>query len=253
MNIEEIKTGLGKYPENQVTNYCAYLQKLLTEKQKKNGNWVIKNPWMEKRTNDFLIRMFKVVASDGLVFDGESITLQSTGVSYDYHAFKNKMILAYPESIIDVGLVHEADIFKFSKKSGKVEYLHDITDPFDNSEKKLIGGYCVIKNRRGEFLTLLSKADIDKHRQVAKTDYIWKNWFHEMALKTLIKKSCKQHFKDIYSNIETLDNENYDLDLIEEKKPKQITLNKENINWLAGFCSSHGITTAETKKDFRYD
>jgi recombinational DNA repair protein RecT len=33
-----------------------------------------------------------------------------------------------------------------------------------------------------------------------------------MALKTIIKKACKQHFSDIYQNIETIDNDNYDLD-----------------------------------------
>ena len=215
MNIPTITEALKEYSENQVTNYCAYLQKLLTEKQKKGNEWVIKNPWMSQRTDAFLIRMFNLVASDGLVFDGQDITLQSTGVSYNYQAYKNKMFLAYPESVIDISLVHENDTFKFSKNSGKVEYLHDITDPFENDEKQLVGGYCVIKNKRGEFLTLLSKADIDKHRRVAKTDSIWKQWFHEMALKTVVKKACKQHFKDVYSNIETLDNENYDLEQLE--------------------------------------
>jgi len=34
-----------------------------------------------------------------------------------------------------------------------------------------------------------------------------------MAKKTVIKKACKFHFEDIYNNINTLDNENYDLDL----------------------------------------
>ena len=58
----------------------------------------------------------------------------------------------------------------------------------------------------------LSKEEIDKHRKVARTDYIWKQWFTEMALKTLIKKACKQHFADVYENIEQIDNDNYDLE-----------------------------------------
>jgi recombinational DNA repair protein RecT len=33
-----------------------------------------------------------------------------------------------------------------------------------------------------------------------------------MALKTIIKKACKQHFDDIYESINELDNENYDLE-----------------------------------------
>lgn len=212
MDLQIIKAGLKKYPENQVADYCAYLTGLLTQKKKDKGNWVIANPWMGKKTDDYLIRMFKVVASDGLIFDGDNITLLATGISYNYHAYRNKMLLAYPESVIDVNLVHGEDVIKFSKNSGKVEYSHDIADPFNRTEKNLTGGYCVIKNKRGEFLTLLSKGDIDKHRKVSKMDYIWASWFLEMAQKTLIKKACKQHFLDIYSNIETMDNENYDLD-----------------------------------------
>ncbi|MCH7690785.1 MAG: recombinase RecT [candidate division Zixibacteria bacterium] len=60
---------------------------------------------------------------------------------------------------------------------------------------------------------LLSKEDIEKHRKVARTDYIWQAWPKEMALKTVIKKACKQHFDDIYEGINEMDNENYDLDL----------------------------------------
>lgn len=223
MKPEAIKQGLKKYPENQVNNYIAYLQRLATEKQKGN----LKNPWMSQRTDDFLIRIFKVVADDGLVFDGDDITLQSTGVSYNYQAYKNKMLLAYPESVIDVGTVHTGDKFNFSKDSGQVRYLHDIADPFNRSEATIMGAYAVIKNSRGDFLTLLSKADIAKHRKVARTDYIWKNWYMEMVSKTIMKKACKQHFKDVFSNIEAMDNENYDLeklaDTITPEQAKEIT------------------------------
>lgn len=209
MNPDTIKQGLKKYPENQVNNYVAYLQRLVAEKDRQGR---LKNPWMNHQTDDFLIRIFKAVADDGLVFDGDNITLQSTGVSYNYQAYKNKMLLAYPESIIDVSLVYKEDTFQFQKQSGKVQYTHTIGNPFTRDETAIIGAYCVIKNHRGEFLTLLSKSDIDKHRKVAKTDYIWKAWFAEMALKTIMKKACKQHFKDVFQTIETMDNENYDLE-----------------------------------------
>lgn len=212
MNHSNLKGLLQDCPEDHVNNYISYLEKLQTEKKKEGNNWNLKNPWMKNKSDEYLAVIFKNVALDGLVFDGIDITLQSTGVSYSYQAFKNKMFNAYPESIIDVSLVHANDTFKFSKESGHVKYTHNISDPFSNDEKTVTGAYCVIKNKRGEFLTLLSKADIDKHRKVAKTDFIWKKWFLEMALKTIIKKACKQHFKDIYQNIETIDNENYDLD-----------------------------------------
>ncbi len=122
------------------------------------------------------------------------------------------MLIAYPESRIDVGLVFEGDNFSFSKKNGVVEYFHDISNPFGNTDEKIIGAYTIIRNKRWEFITLLSKADILKHRMVAKTDYIWKAWFQEMCLKTIVKKACKLHFGDIFQAIEDMDNENYDLD-----------------------------------------
>lgn len=244
MNPDAIKQGLKKYPENQVNNYIAYLQRLATEKQKGN----LKNPWMNQRTDDFLIRIFKVVADDGLVFDGDDITLQSTGVSYNYQAYKNKMLLAYPESVIDVSLVYQDDTFQFQKQSGKVQYTHTIGNPFNRDETAIIGAYCVIKNHRGEFLTLLSKKDIDKHRKVAKTDYIWKSWFAEMALKTIMKKACKQHFKDVFSNIEAMDNENYDLEKLAEPKANEIIIGQKNIKWLSDFCTEQNFSDADKMK-----
>ena len=138
------------------------------------------------------------------------MTLQSTGINYDYVAYKNKMLLAYPESQVDLALVYKGDEFEVKKESGKVEYTHKITQPFGNSE--IVGGYCVIRNKRGEFLTILNASEIEKHRKLAKQDYIWANWFKEMALKTVIKKACKQHFADIFTSIEEVDNENYNLD-----------------------------------------
>ena len=209
MNIATISKGLEKYPKSQVDNYIAYLNRLTTEK---NKDGQLKNPWMQYKKDPELIRFFETVSSDGLVFDGIDITLQSTGVSYSYQAYKNKMLVVYPESLIDVSLVYAGDSFSFNKNSGQVNYAHTIASPFSHEDKDIVGAYCVIKNNRGQFLTTLSSKEIEKHRKVAKTDSIWKNWLPEMTLKTVIKKACKQHFKDSYHSIEKLDNENYDLE-----------------------------------------
>jgi hypothetical protein len=193
-----------------VENFASYCLRLSVEK---NKDGTVKNPWMQYKKSDDLANLFKRVLADGLIFDGKHITLQSTGVSYDYVAYKNKMILAYPESKIDMSVVNDGDAFDFSKEDGKVTYHHKIQDPFQQlSEAVIIGAYCIIKNNRGEFLTLINKEEIDKHRKVAKTDFIWKAWFKEMVLKTVIKKACKQHFDDVYTKIEELDNENYSLE-----------------------------------------
>lgn len=210
MDKKKIIECLSKYQKEDVEKFAAYCVRLSYEKNNKTG--ALKNPWILKIPEEQLAKYFERVSKDGLIFDGVHITLQSTGISYDYIAYKNKMFISYPESTVDVSLVYKDDEFSFKKESGKVFYTHNIKNPFSQLENDIIGGYCIIKNKRGEFITLLSKDDIEKHRKVAKTDYIWRQWFVEMALKTVIKKACKQHFSDIYQEIENNDNENYELE-----------------------------------------
>lgn len=210
MDKQKIITLLKDYNPQDVQKFASYIIDLFTERDKTSGK--PKNYWLHNRKEEEMAELFKRVNKEGLIFDGKHITLQSTGISYDYVAYKNKMLLAYPESMIDIALVYQGDEFAFKKESGQVKYSHNIKNPFQQKDSEIIGGYCVIKNKRGEFLTVMSPEDIQKHRKVAKTDYIWKQWFKEMCLKTVIKKSVKNHFDDIYQNIEEMDNENYDLD-----------------------------------------
>jgi len=230
MEKEKIKNLLKDYDQQDVDKFASYCLKLVLEKDR---NKDIKNPWMQNKTEEQMAELFKRVASDGLIFDGKHITLQKTGVNYDYIAYKNKMYLAYPESSIDISLVYNSDEFNFSKNTGKVEYEHVIKEPFNQNDANIIGGYCVIKNKRGEFLTILSKERIELHRKIAKTDSVWKAWFPEMCMKTIIKKACKTHFGDIYRGIEEMDNDNYDLEKsISEPKPG-VTAKKQQVKELS--------------------
>jgi len=203
MTKEKIVSLLQDENQQDVEKFASYIMKLCL------GG---KNPWIQNREEKQMAELYKRVSNEGLVFDGVHITLQSIGISYDYIAYKNKMFLAYPDSRVDVSLVYKDDTFIVAKESGSIIYTHNIKEPFNTKEADIIGGYCVIRNKRGEFITLLSKEDIDKHRKVAKTDFIWRQWFNEMALKTVIKKACKQHFADVYNKIEEMDNDNYNLE-----------------------------------------
>lgn len=131
------------------------------------------------------------------------------------------MFLAYPETKFDVALVYNGDKFSFEKTDGNVLYQHTIANPFGQEDKDVIGAYAIVRNSRGEFLTTLSANDIAKHRKVAKTDYIWKAWFQEMCLKTITKKACKLHYGDVYTKIEEMDNEQYDLSRVSADKIKE--------------------------------
>ena len=203
---EEIIAKLQDYKTEKVEQFAAYCCKLALEKDKNSGE--LKNEWINKLDAGKLATLFKRVAQDeGLFLDGVNITLTQRGVQYDYKAYKNKIMLVYPESIIDVQLVYKDDEFSFKKQDGKIHYIHNIANPFEQKNEDIIGGYCVIKNRRGEFLTTLTKEEIDKHRKLAKTDRIWKDWIKEMSLKTVLKKGCSVHFSDIITNIEQMDND----------------------------------------------
>jgi len=211
MEKSKIIDLLKDHNKEDAEKFAAYIIRLTQEKDKQTGK--PKNPWILNRTEIEMAELFRRVANEGLVFDGIDITLQSTGISYNYQAYKNKMLLAYPESKVDVSLVYKGDEFSVAKESGSVIYSHKISNPFTQKAEEIIGGYCVIQNKRGEFLTVMSPDDIAQHRKVAKTDSIWKQWPKEMALKTIIKKACGKHFKDIYKNIEEMDNDNYDLEI----------------------------------------
>lgn len=194
--------------------FDMYVNKLKTETGK-DGK--LKNWWASQKDAQFWEDCWKVAENSGLDFDGKHLTITQNGLTFDYVAYKNKMLQVYPDSIIDCNLVYKGDSFAFEKENGKVTYKHIINDPFNHTKEKIIGGYCIIKNKRGEFITLLSTGEIEQAKKVAKTTSIWDNWYAEMALKTVIKKAVKFHFDDIYSVMEEEDNKNYDLDLIEDK------------------------------------
>ena len=202
MDSHKLQNLLSDYKKEDVERYIRYIEKLIADG---------KSIFITKYTEDRLAQSFRLVASEWLTFDGVHITHQSTGISYDYQALKNKMLIAYPETVLDVSLVYEWDEISFWKDSGKISYTHKLKDPFGNREDKdIIGAYAIIRNKRWEYLTTLNKAELEKHRKTAKTDYIWKAWFAEMCMKTIMKKACKTHFGDVYDKIEEMDNENYD-------------------------------------------
>jgi hypothetical protein len=210
MNYENIKKELSKiHPDAKVNRYVNYLMflEVETDKNKKIVNW-----WFNDVKEHQFIDVYIKVAIDGLSIDGETITLQYRKkliISYNYQAYKNKVLLIYPESIFDMQLVHKGDSFSFRKESGKVIYSHEIKEPFKR-DKEIIGTYCIVKNSRGEVLETLEMEEVAKMKNTSKMKGIWDAWFGEMVLKSVIKRACKRHFRDITTNMDNLDNEGYE-------------------------------------------
>lgn len=214
-----LKDLLKEFNEVEVTQFEKYVNSL---KNKKKKDGTAEYPFATKMTDENFADMFKKVKKDGLFIDGKHISIQSTGITYDYVAYKNKMLIAYPDSKIDIGIVYKGDTFNFRKEDGRVYYKHEMTSNFKREDIDIEGCYCIIKNIRGEFITLSSIREIKKAEAIAKQDFIWKKWFPEMAMKTTIKKAIKFHFEDIYSAIEEEDNKGYDITKTDIELPTEL-------------------------------
>ena len=51
--------------------------------------------------------------------------------------------------------------------------------------------------------------------------FIWDTWFDRMVLKSIIKRICNIHFKDIVKDIDKIDNETNDLNATNIKEDLQ--------------------------------
>ena len=215
-----MKKLLSGFNVEEVDFFIDYVQKLKDAKSynKTTKQWEIKNEWTTKKNDAWFSDLFKKNSHTKLRFDGQHITINQNGLSYDYVAFKNRLLLAYPEAKISFSEVYNDDDFTFSNNSDGVVFKHKITTPFSRKPENIIGAYCVIKTDRGEFLTLLDKNEIEKHRAAAKTDSIWKLWYIEMVYKTILKKAIRIHYEDIYTVMIEEDNKEIDIENLSEKK-----------------------------------
>lgn len=193
----------GETPE--VKKLIAYIDSI--NKKDKNG----KDLTFNMQPTD-LLKLYIKYINVGIVLDGVNAVLAGFNkVFITWVGYKNKVISVYPESEFDTQLVRENDTINFAKESGSVVYTHSIADPF-SSNKGIIGAYCVIKNKRGEFLETLGADDFAKMKQTAQISSTWDKWESEFWLKSVIKRACKRHFNDVVEEIDKIDNEDYTLE-----------------------------------------
>lgn len=228
MNLKEL---LKNYDSQEVDFFIDYVTKLKSAKvkDKDTQQWKDKNTWSLQKNDNWYADLFKQNTHTKLRFDGEHITINQNGLSYDYIAYKNRLLIAYPETKISFSEVYKDDDFSFSNNSNGIVFNHKIGSPFSRKSEDIIGAYCVIKNQRGEFLTLLDKNEIEKHRKAAKTDTIWKLWYIEMVYKTVIKKATRIHYEDIYEVMNVEDNKEIEIENLMDKKIDDILEIKELI------------------------
>lgn len=221
--LDNVKKLLQDQPNEKVSTYLIHIKDLYDDP---------KTEWIRSQPPKVLSTLFKTTLDQtGLFIDGDMVRLnfifgkkKKITVDFDYRAYKNRVLHKYPNAIFDHQIVYKGDCFSFKKSSGKIIYTHEFNNPFANG-KEIIGAYCIVKTNFGDFIEIINDDEIQKIRSTAKTKYIWDNWYSRMVLKSIIKRACSVHFKDIVRAIDKIDNENTQIgispdDFIEDNPPK---------------------------------
>lgn len=210
-SLKELLAGI--MPENNITKLLSYIngarrdEKNRVESARRSGKQIPSSPVTSNSDAELYTLAIKY-HNLGLVIDGINVVITGHNMAMvTYHGYKNKVLQSYPEASFDVQLVRENDMVKFAKESGNVVYSHEIADPFGNT--KIVGAYCVITTKRGEFLETLNESDFGKMRSGSKMATLWNTWESEFWLKSVLKRACKRHFNDIVADIDKVDNEDY--------------------------------------------
>ena len=108
---------------------------------------------------------------------------------------KIKKYSYYPIKNVAYEIVYSNDKFTPYKRGAKRRYdtyEFEITNPFDRGN--LIGGFAYIEfeDPQRNILVIMSKADIEKRKNVAKSKDFWNKWYDEMALKTVVNAACNK-------------------------------------------------------------
>lgn len=194
-----------RMPVDDINTFLAYVTEEKTKEAKKDSD---KRP-VTNNTDDMLYTMAYRWFKLGLVIDGVNVVITGRSMSMvTYHGYKNKVKQSYPDAKFDVQLVREGDTFSVSKKSGHIEYDHQIGDAFDD-EKPIKGAYCVITIDGRDYFEALGKKDYTEMQNSSKQSFLWKKWESEFWLKSVIKRACKRHFYDVVKDIDLQDNEDY--------------------------------------------
>ncbi len=203
VSIDALLISKGMTDTN-VRKFVAYINAERRAEATKDAN---KRP-ITNNTADELADIALKFNNLGLTVDGVNVVITGKRMAMvTYHGYKNKVLQVYPDAEFDLQLVREDDTFSVAKESGAVQYSHQINDPFGN--KNIIGAYCVIKTRRGEFLELLNAHDYEEMKNASKQSFLWNKWSSEFWLKSVIKRACKRHFNDITAEIDKMDNDDY--------------------------------------------
>lgn len=159
------------------------------------------------------------------------LTFQEGYEGLKYKAIKYSL---FPIVDIEADLLYAKDKFKMIKDCyNGASYELEITDPFDRGDIKGGYAYARFEDPRQNKLIVMTKAEIDEIRSKAKSQSFWKDWYKEMALKTIVRKISKavqldpKKFDDYYFLMEKMNDDAAERELAQELRQNA---NRETIN-----------------------
>jgi len=184
--------------KNEAKKYCA---SVLAEVEKSAGS---KND-LTTCNPDSIVKCMIDAAQFRLMIDGRQhahLIKYGNAVSLQigYRGYLAKIAEHYEDADINVFPVYKGDTLEISGKGGfdDYEYKRANNFPSDNDFEGVCAALYYKKGGR-EFqkVITMSASEIQKIRNVAKQDFIWKAWFIEKAKAAAIKRLCKVQFSSM--------------------------------------------------------
>ncbi|HEN0264900.1 TPA: recombinase RecT [Streptococcus agalactiae] len=89
------------------------------------------------------------------------------------------------------GVIFEGDVFKSEIVNGRRRFVSHESD-WENQDNPIKGAYCIIKDiNNEEYLTIMTKKQIDKAWSKAKTKNVQVDFPDQMAMRTVINRAAK--------------------------------------------------------------
>ena len=153
-----------------------------------------KNPKLVQADRNSLMQTFMKAAQDGLYLDGREAAAVLYGTQVNYLPMVEGVIKLMHNSglikTICAEVVYENDCFEYDLGSNPhVKHIPLLVGDRGNR----ICVYCHVQTANdGDFVEILNMEEVEKCKQVAKTQAVWSKWYDQMAKKTAIHRIAKR-------------------------------------------------------------
>ena len=188
------------------------------------------NPGLNNCTLESLVKAFYFFAKTGLVPDGVEATLVARkdkvngmiavykpmvqGVLKTIHA--NEAIQSF-----NVKSVYIGEKFKVTTDEDGDHVYYEQDFSIERTDDNIALFFAVAKLKSGQVIVeVMTRGQVDKHKALAKTPYIWNKWYSEMGIKTIIHRILKRlpcYSQELQQGL----NNSLDLNIEDESKTHQ--------------------------------